>query len=1036
MVEDVKKRKRIRSWWLLTVIVGLVVMAAVIWVAFFMNRSYDNDARAYVDGRIETGSNAVDQAVSELDGSEPADVIRDGGSSDEKRVALVFTGMTDEADTNNAILDMLSENGIKASFALSASEVLSETDFTDAVLDSGCELISNGTDGESNIHKKSTYDMVEIMQKSHESISTSADVAVPLIYCSSTKMTSDVLRAATVGGYEAVLDPEAAHVIDENSFKAESDASLFVDTLSGDTIVAADLRGTDEEIADESAVTAEKPAVDKQSDVESTDVQQEERPSVLMQVKWLIDAINNDGIAAEYVSSFQRTDGSEFLRERMNDADCEYAVVWRYALTDQNEAGLGMRGMPEGSELDELLSALKKNKTKMTFFLTADELHSRSDDIARVEDAGCTVGATGDVEGLTRDQVYDIVQESSAALRSYTDGPRLYLTDDYNLAAVRAAAQLLGVRVIKPDTPEAPFAGAFYMIGDTEKTDISALNKELKNNGLHMTDIQSVVNDAGSISVLSTNDLNAARRKNDHKLADVQNMVYTTERAVGFGFYGISNRTVSIDVANRLSAHGGRGTFFVTLDELMSGSSVIEHVIESGDEIGILYRESADYPQTFSSVINYINNWKIYAQWRYNVDSNVIFMPYDKPEADLEEAVSATGCKLVKSTFSVVNNDDKNCTLDDVETIMDRIADQRVTRGSFICFNMNFYVNDNDADEGNTILGNVLESYMSEHIDSLAYRSYISDQIEDESRFAVTTVSDILNSKKKYSLCTEKQTDIAMRKNVLSNMKSEEERFNYISEHYIGTSFVTSKRKLPGFTNDEIRKMDTSGRFTSDKILFLTFDDWGTEKSLNELLYILQKYDVKATFFVTTQHVDSNPNLLRTIAEQGHQIACHTDGHLPLSNSVEGRKNVAVTLTDDEASDLRQDLVNAYDKLYKYVGDVVVDGKKSLSKMFRPPTLAVSKIGISEVFDVGYTYSISGDMSTNDYKAVSYSDMVSQLKYGITDGGDHISVRDGSIIVMHMQENAKYTAQALDTMIPVWEQEGYRFARIDDYLSN
>ena len=1035
MVENVKKRKRIRSWWILTVIAGLAVMAAVIWVAFFMDRSYDSDARAYVDGRIETGSSAVDQAVSELDGSEPADVIRDSASSDEKRAAVVFTGMTDEADTNNAILDMLKENGIKASFALSASEVLSETDFTDAVLDSGCELISNGTDGESNIHKKPAHDMVEIMLKSHEAISTSADVAVPLIYCSSTKITSDVLRAASVGGYDAVLDPEDAHVIDESSFKDESDASRFIDTLSGDTVVVVDLRGTDEETADESSVTAQKPAVDKQPDAESAGAQQEERPSVLMQVKWLIDAINNDGIATEYASSFQRTDGSEFLREKMNDADSEYAVVWRYALTDQNTAGLGMRGMPEGSELDELLSALKKNKTEMTFFLTADELRSRSDDIARVEDAGCTVGAAGDAEGLTRDQVYDLVQESASALRSYTDGPRLYLTDEYNLAAVRAAAQLLGVRVIKPDTPEAPFAGAFYMINDTDITSVSELNKNIKSKGLKTTDIQTLINSAGRIAAVSTKDINEMRKKNGNKVADVQNMVYTTERAVGFGFYGISNTTVAMDVADRLSARGGRGTFFATLDELMSSSSVIEHVIESGDEIGILYRDSADYPQTFSSVINYINSWKTYAQWRYNADSSVILMPYDKPEADLEEAVNATGCKLIKSTFSVVNNDDKNCTLDDIKTIMDKIADQRVTRGSFICFNMNFYVNDNDTDEGNTILGNVMESYMSEHIDSLAYRSYISDQIEDASRFAVTTVSDILNSKKKYTLCTEKQTDIAMRKNVLSNMKSEEERFNYISEHYIGTSFVTSKRKLPGFTNDEIKKMDTSGRFTSDKILFLTFDDWGTEQSLNKLLYILQKYNVKATFFVTTQHVESNPNLLRAIAEQGHQIGCHTDGHLPLSNSVQGKKNIAVTLTDYEASDLRQDLVIAYDKLYKYTGDVVVDGKKSLSKMFRPPTLAVSKIGISEVFDVGYTYSISGDMSTNDYKAVSYSDIVSQLKHGITDGGDHISVSDGSIIVMHMQENAKYTAQALDTMIPIWEQEGYRFARIDDYLS-
>ena len=144
--------------------------------------------------------------------------------------------------------------------------------------------------------------------------------------------------------------------------------------------------------------------------------------------------------------------------------------------------------------------------------------------------------------------------------------------------------------------------------------------------------------------------------------------------------------------------------------------------------------------------------------------------------------------------------------------------------------------------------------------------------------------------------------------------------------------------------------------------------------------------------------------------------------------------NKAVTLTEEEVQKLRKDLVTSYDKLYKYTGDVVEDGKPALSKMFRPPTLAVSKAGISQVFDVGFEYSISGDMSTDDYKAASYQDMVNQLRFGITDGGDHISIHDGSIVVMHMLENAKYTAQALDAMIPIWKEQGYTFARIDDYL--
>ncbi|MCD5430898.1 hypothetical protein LOB14_05330 [Lactobacillus delbrueckii subsp. lactis] len=36
---------------------------------------------------------------------------------------------------------------------------------------------------------------------------------------------------------------------------------------------------------------------------------------------------------------------------------------------------------------------------------------------------------------------------------------------------------------------------------------------------------------------------------------------------------------------------------------------------------------------------------------------------------------------------------------------------------------------------------------------------------------------------------------------------------------------------------------------------------------------------------------------------------------------------------------------------------------------------------------------------------------------------------------MHMLENAKYTAQVLDIMIPVWKKAGYSFARVDQYTT-
>lgn len=1039
MVENVTKRRRVRSLALLGVLLGLCIAAAVVWLLYYHNRTYLSDAVANVDGTIETGSNAVELALKGLSESAPADIIQ-GAPGETTRVGLVFVGLTEEADTNHAVLELIKQNGLKASFALSAAEALDNEDFLTDMLAEGNDLLSNGAAGESNLHTRTTQEMVSTMLKSREAIATAANESVPLLYCSSTALTGDVLRAASVSGYEAVVQAADSHVLSESSFEAAADAESFVAGLQGDAVVVVNLRGVAEEIQNEDAVTAEKPAIDKQPELDDTKQPEDEKADILTQVNWLVQALKAQDMKTEYVSRFSRVKGLDVLRSEAEAADAEMAPIYRSCLTNQKQAGVAIRTLPSADGMDAALEILTQQNITATYFATAEEAAARSEELARLEAAGCSVGLylpAEQLKGLSCTAVFDKLYD---ALCTFESASGLVLadaqTDAEALTSLRVAARLLNIKIVMPENPEQMQAGSLYLLDTLDTEHLSALKQQAEQAGLQLTDLATVIQKSGTLPTLTPQELSALRKQNDHKLATAQNIVYTTERAVSFAFYGLRNTTAAADAANRLHSHGGTGTFFVTLNELMTYSGTIEHILGQGHELGIYYQATSDYPQTFDAMVNYLNSWKKYAAWRYGVDSNVVLMASDTATEEAKEAISTSGCTLIKNTISVVKSGDQDCTLDDVPSMMENIARERVMRGAFVCFNLNFYKNDQkNAQAGNTILGAVLDAFIENHIDTLAYRNYDTSEIEDASRFAITTVSHVLDSKQKYSFCTIKQTDISMDKNVLTNMETDEERFQYISEHYIGTSFVTSKRKLPGFTNAEIRKMDTKGRFTSDKVLFLTFDDWGTEQSMNELLYVLNKYNVKATFFVTTQHVDTNPNLLRTIAEQGHQIASHTDGHLPLSNTVEGTKNLAATLTDEEALTLRKDLVNAYNKLYKYTGDVVVNGRASLSRMFRPPTLAVSKIGISQVFDVGYTYSISGDMSTDDYKATSYKDMVKQLRWGITDGGDHIQVHDGSIIVMHMLENAKYTAQALDTMIPYWQQQGYTFARIDDYLS-
>ena len=49
-----------------------------------------------------------------------------------------------------------------------------------------------------------------------------------------------------------------------------------------------------------------------------------------------------------------------------------------------------------------------------------------------------------------------------------------------------------------------------------------------------------------------------------------------------------------------------------------------------------------------------------------------------------------------------------------------------------------------------------------------------------------------------------------------------------------------------------MEQMDRTGivKDVRDNTIFLTFDDWGTDASINHLLYVLRKHHAKGTFFI------------------------------------------------------------------------------------------------------------------------------------------------------------------------------------------
>lgn len=88
----------------------------------------------------------------------------------------------------------------------------------------------------------------------------------------------------------------------------------------------------------------------------------------------------------------------------------------------------------------------------------------------------------------------------------------------------------------------------------------------------------------------------------------------------------------------------------------------------------------------------------------------------------------------------------------------------------------------------------------------------------------------------------------------------------------LGTYKLMNSRTFQLF-GDLTYKVDTN-----QKLVALTFDD-GPSKNIPELLPLLKKYNVKATFFLIGSDIQKHPGVAKELADAGHQLGNHTYSH-------------------------------------------------------------------------------------------------------------------------------------------------------------
>src|ERR1035437_9519958 len=66
----------------------------------------------------------------------------------------------------------------------------------------------------------------------------------------------------------------------------------------------------------------------------------------------------------------------------------------------------------------------------------------------------------------------------------------------------------------------------------------------------------------------------------------------------------------------------------------------------------------------------------------------------------------------------------------------------------------------------------------------------------------------------------------------------------------------------------------------SEKVIYLTFDDGPVPEVTPQVLDLLDKYELKATFFSVGENIQKYPETYSEVIRRGHRTANHTFNHL------------------------------------------------------------------------------------------------------------------------------------------------------------
>ncbi len=188
-----------------------------------------------------------------------------------------------------------------------------------------------------------------------------------------------------------------------------------------------------------------------------------------------------------------------------------------------------------------------------------------------------------------------------------------------------------------------------------------------------------------------------------------------------------------------------------------------------------------------------------------------------------------------------------------------------------------------------------------------------------------------------------------------------------------------------------------------EKVIYLTFDCGYENGNTAPILDALKKHNVSATFFVVGHYLESAPELVKRMVEEGHTVGNHTYHHPDMSK------------ISDKAS-FQKEMDDVKSLFQEVTG-------QELSMYYRPPQGKYSTANLQMAKELGYQ---------TFFWSLAYVDWNVDAQPSHEEALQKMTgrIHPGAIVLLH--STSKTNGEVMDKLLCKWEEMGYTFGVLED----